>query len=110
MHGRSLVSLAAVVLTIACSADVRESPPPSRPEFELNELSVAQLQDGMAAGRYTSRRLVELYLQRIAQIDAAGPRLRSVIETNPDALTIADALDANGKPRVHAGRCTASPC
>jgi amidase len=99
MHARSLVSLAAVVLAIACSADVRESPPPSPTEFELNELSVQQLQDGMASGRYTSRRLVELYLQRIAQIDAAGPRLRSVIETNPDALSIADALDAERKAK-----------
>ncbi len=53
----------------------------------------------MSSGRYTSRRLVELYLQRIAQIDTAGPRLRSVIETNPDALTIADALDAERKAK-----------
>ena len=53
----------------------------------------------MTSGRYTSRRLVELYLQRIAQIDAEGPRLRSVIETNPDALAIADALDAERKAK-----------
>jgi amidase len=99
MHARSLVSLAAIVLTIACRADVRESETPSPNEFELNELTVAQLQDGMTSGRYTSHRLVELYLQRIAQIDAAGPRLRAVIETNPDALTIADALDAERKSK-----------
>ena len=53
----------------------------------------------MTSGRYTSRRLVELYLQRIAQIDGAGPTLRSVIETNPDALAIADALDAERKAK-----------
>jgi len=99
MHARSFVSFAAVVLTTACTSGVRESPPPSPTEFELNEVSVAQLQEGMASGRYTSRRLVELYLQRIAQIDAAGPRLHSVIETNPDALTIADALDAERKAK-----------
>jgi len=93
------LSAASLVLTIACSADGRESRPPSPTEFELNELSVAQLQDGMTSGRYTSHRLVELYLQRIAQIDTAGPRLRSVIETNPDALSIADALDTERKAK-----------
>jgi amidase len=97
---RAFVSLGVIVLCIACRGEVRESsPPPSTPEFELNELSAAQLQDGMRAGRYTARRLVELYLQRIAQIDAAGPALRAVIETNPDALAIADALDAERKAK-----------
>jgi len=97
---RLLGSVALLAISLACRGEVRESPPrPSTPEFELNELSVAQLQDGMTSGRYTSRRLVELYLQRIAQIDGAGPTLRSVIETNPDALAIADALDAARKAK-----------
>jgi len=104
MRASSFLSIAAVVaaLGMACTSTPSESPNgsgPSATEFELNEMPVAQLQEGMASGRYTSRRLVELYLQRIAQIDAAGPRLRSVIETNPDALSIADALDAERKAR-----------
>src|SRR5215510_3588889 len=99
MHARFLVSMAAIVVTIACRVEVRDSSPPSPTEFELNELSVAQLQERMTTGLYTSHRLVQLYLWRIAQIDAAGPRLRSVIETNPDALTIADALDAERKSK-----------
>jgi amidase len=99
MHIRSLVSGGAVALSIACGTQVRESPPSPPPEFELNELSVAQLQDGMSTGSYTSRRLVDLYLQRIAQIDAAGPQIRSVIETNPDATAIADALDVERKAK-----------
>ncbi|MGH8310569.1 MAG: amidase family protein, partial [Steroidobacteraceae bacterium] len=98
MLARALLGLGVVAISIACRAEVRESPPsPSPAEFELNEQSVAQLQEGMTSGRYTSRRLVELYLQRISSLDAAGPRLRSVIETNPDALAIADALDAERK-------------
>jgi amidase len=72
---------------------------PSREAFELNELTIAQLQDGMAAGRYSSRRLVELYLKRIDDIDRNGPSLHSISETNPDALTIADALDAERKSK-----------
>ncbi|MEO8078215.1 MAG: amidase [Acidobacteriota bacterium] len=63
------------------------------PSFELQELTVAQLQDAMTTARYTSRRLVELYTARIEAIDRNGPALRSVIELNPDALSIADALD-----------------
>lgn len=70
---------------------------PAVPPFELDELSVAQLQDAMAAGRYTSRRLVELYTERIRAIDRQGPALTSVIELNPDALSIADGLDAQRK-------------
>ena len=67
------------------------------PRFELDELSVRQLQDAMTAGRYTSHRLVELYVARIDAIDRRGPALRSVIEVNPDALSIAAALDAERK-------------
>ena len=45
-----------------------------------------ELQAGMTSGRYTSRRIAEQYLARIAAMDRAGPALQSVIETNPDAL------------------------
>ncbi|HET7219944.1 MAG TPA: amidase family protein, partial [Vicinamibacterales bacterium] len=62
-------------------------------QFALDEATVRQLQDWMQSGRYTSRQLVDLYLDRIAQIDRSGPSLRSVIEINPDARSIADALD-----------------
>ena len=48
----------------------------------------------MASGTLTSRQLVEAYLQRIDELDRSGPRLRSILETNPDALEIASALDA----------------
>lgn len=62
--------------------------------FAYAELSVAELQQRMQRGALTSRTLTAAYLQRIAQIDAAGPTLRSVIEVNPDALAIATAMDA----------------
>ena len=71
--------------------------------FELNETTIARLQDGMAAGRYTSRRLVELYLKRIDETDRGGPALRSISETNPEALAIADALDAERKSKGSRG-------
>jgi amidase len=47
----------------------------------------------MASGRWTSRRIVEQYLERIAALDRAGPSLHAIIETNPDAVSLAEALD-----------------
>ena len=67
--------------------------------FPLDEATAGQLQDWMTSGRYTSRQLTELYLKRIDEIDRGGPALRSVIEVNPDALAIADALDAERKAK-----------
>ena len=71
-----------------------EQPHPSPvPAFELDEITFTALADGMKSGQFTARSITEKYLERIAAIDAAGPTLRAVIETNPDALAIADALD-----------------
>ncbi len=61
--------------------------------FELEETTLAGLQSAMASGRYTSERITRLYLDRIQHLDRAGPKLRAVIETNPDALDIARRLD-----------------
>lgn len=63
------------------------------PPFELDEITVAQLQDEMSSGKLTSRAIAQKYLDRIAAIDKGGPRVNSVIEINPDALSIADSLD-----------------
>jgi amidase len=67
--------------------------------FPLEEATAAELQDWMATGRYTSRQIVEAYLRRIDEIDRNGPGLHAVIEVNPDALAIADALDAERKTK-----------
>jgi amidase len=71
-----------------------EAPP--KP-FELDEMTIADLQAGMASGKYTSRSITEKYLARIEEIDKRGPALASVIEVNPDAVAIADALDEERK-------------
>ncbi len=62
--------------------------------FELHEATVAELQEGMESGRLTARSIAELYLSRIDALDREGPELRAIIETNPEALSIADELDA----------------
>jgi amidase len=75
------------------SAGALASKTPAGPPFDLEEVTVAELQAGMASGRYTSRGVVEQYLARIAAMDRTGPNLHSILETNPDALTIAEKLD-----------------
>ena len=64
------------------------------PPFELDEATVADLQAAMESGERTARSITQLYLDRIDALDGQGPELRSVIETNPEALDIADQLDA----------------
>jgi amidase len=70
--------------------------------FPLDEVTIAELQQGYRDGRWTVRQVVEMYIDRIGEIDYRGPALNSVIIINPDALTIADQLDReleNGESR-----------
>jgi len=63
----------------------------------LEEATIDQLQQKMSSGVLTSRSLTQLYLKRIAAIDKKGPALNAVIEINPDAISIAERLDAERK-------------
>ncbi len=69
------------------------------PDVEVEEATVAELQVAMQAGRTSAERLVERYLVRIAALDRAGPALRAVQETNPDAPAVARALDEERRAR-----------
>src|SRR5258705_5690304 len=73
--------------------------PPTAKDFELEELTISELQAGMQSGKYTAHQLVKKYLDRIDNIDKDGPKLNSVIEVNPDAMTIAEALDRERKEK-----------
>lgn len=72
----------------------------SRTERDFSERTVASLQASMERGELSARDLTEYYLSRIEAIDRNGPKLRSIIEINPEALAIADALD---RERRHSG-------
>jgi amidase len=63
------------------------------PRSGVEEVTIAELQAAMRAGRLSAESLVQLYLERIQDLDSAGPTLRSVQELNPDAIAIARALD-----------------
>ena len=73
--------------------------PAAAEELELAEATIAELQASLAAGRRTSRGLVEAYLARIAALDRRGPELRALLEINPEALAIADTLDAERRAK-----------
>ncbi|RYU77786.1 amidase [Hymenobacter persicinus] len=98
----SLAGVALSTLTLgACASETKDSKPadPAAPgagpdQFELSEATVAQLQELMRSGKHSARSLAELYLGRIEAVDKNGPKLNSVIELNPEALSLADALDA----------------
>ncbi len=62
--------------------------------MDLHDRSIAELQARMTEGATSAEALVRTYLERIDAIDRAGPTLRAVLETNPDALAIAADLDA----------------
>jgi len=62
-------------------------------EFELDEVTVSELNEAFETGKYTARQVVELYISRIEALNKKGPHLNAVIAINPDALKIADALD-----------------
>ncbi len=83
----------------ATSPSLEHLLPPAAKDFELEELSISELQAGMQSGKYTARQLVKEYLDRIDDIDKDGPKLNSVIEVNPDAMAIAEALDRERKEK-----------
>jgi amidase len=105
----TLIGSAAATLTPlypALSAAREIAPAVKAPDikpFELDEITVSGLQDGMKSGKFTARSLVEKYSARIQEIDKDkdknGPAINSIIEINPDALTIADALDQERKSK-----------
>src|SRR3989441_3796342 len=67
--------------------------------FELDEMTIADLQTGMCSGKFTARSITEKYLTRIDAIDKRGPAINSVIEINPDALAMAETADKERKEK-----------
>lgn len=65
--------------------------------FELDGATLADLQAGLAEGKFKAHSLAQKYLSRIEQIDKQGPKINSIIEINPDALSIAQDLDQERK-------------
>jgi amidase len=98
MNRRAFLGTTATLGALAGCKSTQTSKPVI-PAFELEEVSIADLAAGLKSGRWTARKLVELYLARIEALNQKGPMLGAVIEINPDALEIAAALDKAGTSR-----------
>lgn len=107
LKNTSVAGLAIPTIIVSCNNTDNNAPgkqvlnvpagDPLADSFELKEVTIDSLQQKMRDGSYTSRQITELYLKRIELIDKNGPKLNSVIEINPDALAIADAMDKERK-------------
>lgn len=103
MKNSSAAGIAITSLAVACNTSVdagkkQEKENTASPEdFKLNEITIDELQQKMKSGEYTSRSITEMYLKRINDVDKNGPAINSVIELNPDALSIADSMDNERK-------------
>lgn len=98
----SAISLSATAITVAActtnkQTDSDTSTTPVADEFALHEATIGDLQKKMASGQASSANLTKLYLDRIQAIDKKGPALKSVIEVNPDAMAMAEAMDNERK-------------
>ncbi len=89
----ALASARVVDSTLAASVAESSRKDDFKKDFELDEITIDGVQAAFQSGQHSSRSLTEKYLARIQEIDKAGPMLNSVIEINPDALQIAEALD-----------------
>jgi amidase len=84
---------------ISSAAPATDAPATEIKPFELDEVTISDLQEGMKSGKFTARELVEKYSNRIHEIDKNGPVINSVIELNPEAESIADGLDQERKAK-----------
>ncbi|KAH7334049.1 amidase signature enzyme [Rhizoctonia solani] len=93
------------IFCLSCLFSLQSLPPPgnlgvpvpTRKYPDLYEASIQDLQNGLENGEFNSVDLVKAYFARIDEVNWKGPQLRAIIETNPQALTQAAALDAERK-------------
>ncbi|HKO62240.1 MAG TPA: amidase [Pyrinomonadaceae bacterium] len=102
MKRRKFLQTAALASVVAVTKptsafSISNEPRTFLPDFELEEMTITQLQAALTSGRFSSKALVAKYLDHISDIDRDGPKLNSVIELNPEASAIAEGLDDERK-------------
>ncbi|HEX4796815.1 MAG TPA: amidase [Humisphaera sp.] len=112
MNRRELLQMAAIggagAILGPARAQASEDPasttvPHAGESFAWEEASIGQLQEAMQSGKATSVSIVKQYLDRIAAMDKSGPAVNAIIELNPDASAIAQALDEERKSKEPRG-------
>ena len=91
---RRTIHISCLIGLLSAQHVLANPPAPQAIPFALEGASIADLQRRMATGELTARAIAEQYLDRIAALDKAGPKINAIIELNSDALAIADRLDA----------------
>lgn len=103
IRNSSVVSISAASLSVAACTTDKQTPAETdsatfADDFELNGVTVSDLQNKITSGQYTSERITKLHLDRIKAIDKNGAHLNAVAEVNPDALAM-DQERKTGKVR-----------
>ena len=98
--------LSTLLLLVSCHTDKQSGQDFS---FPLNEITIDEIHWGYDSGRYTVKEIVSQYINRINNIDQAGPEINSVIIVNPDAVKIADSLDQIQKRGKNKGQLFGIP-
>jgi len=99
LAGVAVAALPSLPLAAGTPAAIPQKAQAHLKAFDLDELTVAGLQQAMQSGRLTARSITEKYLARIEEADKHGPGVNAVIESNPEALDIAEKLDRERKAR-----------
>lgn len=84
-------------MQLSCQRKSSEITQNNNKDFKFLEMDIASIQEGYKNGDFTIKELVQAYLDRIEAIDKNGPTINSIIQINPDALEIAEALDKEMK-------------
>ncbi|MEM7372273.1 MAG: amidase [Bacteroidota bacterium] len=82
---------------MACQAPTQPSRQTDISFFPYEEMSIQEMQEGYETRKFSISEVVQAYLDRIEEIDQNGPTLNSIIEVNPDALSIAQELEREFK-------------
>ena len=93
LPGRLLAAQVSVLILSLCGQTGSDPGVAGADSLRVEERDIAALQALMQEGRLTAKELTQRYIDRIAALDDAGPRLNAIVEINPEALDIAAALD-----------------
>ncbi len=94
---QSALAAAGAALTEVVTSPISMAKDLNDPFLHLEEATIVELQAAMASGKLTARRLTEMYIDRIHALDQHGPHINSILQINPDAIQIAEALDRERK-------------
>src|SRR5689334_9553347 len=86
--------LLALAVLLFVSNTLTAQSPPATATFRVEETTIADVHAAMRAGTLTCHALVEQYLRRIEAYDKNGPAINAIVVVNPNALRVADSLDA----------------